>query len=99
MDEIKVAYDKLDDVANRFNSQAEAIQSMLQLIQNSFSPLEGGGWMGQGAEAFISEMNSEIFPACQRLIEVLNEGNASTKAIADRFQQSEDEAANLFRNF
>lgn len=99
MDEIKVAYDKLDDIANRFAGQAEAIQSMLQTIQNSFSPLEGGGWMGQGAEAFFNEMNGEMFPACQRLIDILNEGNACTKSISERFQQSEDEAANLFRNF
>lgn len=98
MDEIKVAYDKLDDIANRFTGQSEAIQSMLQTIQKSFSQLEGGGWMGQGAEAFISEMNSEIFPACQRLIAILDEGSACTKTVAERFQQAEDEAANLFRN-
>ena len=99
MDEIKATYDQLNDVANRFNSQSEAIQSMLQRVQGCFSQLEGGGWMGEGATAFFDEMNSEIFPACQRLIGMLGEGGACTKAIADRFEQAEDEASNLFRNF
>lgn len=99
MDKIKATYDQLDDVVGRFNSQSEAIQALLQRLRSSFSELEGGGWIGLGADAFFNEMNREIFPACQRLIDVLGEGGACTKAISERFHQAEDEASNLFRNF
>jgi WXG100 family type VII secretion target len=98
MDEIKAAYDQLDNISGRFTGQAEAITAMVQRLQSCFSQLEDGGWMGRGAEAFFDEMNSEIFPACQRLIAVLEDSGASTRSIAERMQQAEDEAANLFRN-
>jgi WXG100 family type VII secretion target len=96
-DEIRADYDQLADVANRFAQQAELIAQMTQKVQGGFDKLHDGGWMGRGASAFFAEMGDEIFPACKRLFEVLNDANQTTKDIIQVMQQAEEEAAGPFR--
>lgn len=94
--EIRADYDQLDQVANRFLNQAQTIQQMLQTVQNSMGNLEGE-WIGQGAEAFFSEMQGEVMPASQRLQQALDEAGRITKFIAQTLQQADEDAASPFR--
>ncbi|RRR68750.1 MAG: WXG100 family type VII secretion target [Candidatus Viridilinea halotolerans] len=97
MDEVKVEYDELDQIANRFLQQSEAVASMIQQITGRMDPLLQDGWKGLGAQAFFDEMQSEILPACNRLTEVLNVASQTTKSIIQTFQQAEEEASAPFQ--
>ena len=66
-DVIRVDYEALQQVADKFGYEAEAIQALLTAVRGSMNPLEGGGWIGKGSDAFFGEMNSDILPAVQRL--------------------------------
>jgi WXG100 family type VII secretion target len=97
MDEIKAEYDQLDQVANRFLQQSEAITNMLQRVRSSMEKLEQDGWKGRGAQAFFDEMHGEVLPACQRLHTVLSDGSQVSKEIIQIMRQAEGEAAAPFK--
>ena len=97
MDEIRADYDQLEQLANQFANQSQAIQQMLQNVRGSMDPLQSGGWIGRGSDAFFSEMQSEVLPATQRLQEALDEANRVTKQIIQTVKQAEEEASSPFR--
>ncbi len=96
-DEIRADYDRLDQVANQFASQSQAIQQMLQNVKGSMDPLESGGWVGRGSNAFFEEMNSEVLPANERLQQALDEASRVTKQIVQTIKQAEEEASSPFK--
>jgi WXG100 family type VII secretion target len=95
-DEIRADYEEMEQIATRFSTQSQAIQQMLQKVRSSMEKLENGDWIGRGSDAFFNEMNSDILPAVQRLVEALEEGSRSTKDIAQTVQQAEEEASARF---
>lgn len=97
MDEIRADYNRLEQLANQFASQSQAIQQMLQNVRGSMDPLQSGGWIGRGSDAFFTEMQSEVLPATQRLQEALDEANRVTKQIIQTVKQAEEEASSPFR--
>jgi WXG100 family type VII secretion target len=97
-DEIRADYDRLEQVANQFANQSQAVGQMLQSVRGSMDPLEGGGWIGRGSDAFFEEMNSEVLPASQRLQEALDEASRVTKQIIQTVKQAEEEASSPFRS-
>ena len=44
---IQADYDELENCANHFATQAQAIGQMIQAIKRSMDPLVGGGWQGR----------------------------------------------------
>lgn len=96
-DKIRVEYDPLGQVATRFANQSETAGQMLQNVRSRFQQLEDGGWIGLGADAFFSEMNSFVLPASQRLQEALDEAGQKTKEIMDKMKQAEEEARSQFQ--
>jgi WXG100 family type VII secretion target len=97
MDEIRADYDQLEQIANRFVNQSQAVQQMLQRVRGAMDPLQGGGWIGRGSDAFFSEMESEVLPASLRLQQALEEANQVTRQIVQNVKQAEEEASSPFR--
>jgi WXG100 family type VII secretion target len=96
-DEIRGDYDALDNVSQRFATQAQEIEEMFTKISTAMENLRDG-WIGRGSDAFFSEMESDIIPATNRLRDVLADASDLTKEIASKLQQAEDEGASRFRN-
>lgn len=96
-DEIRADYEQLEQITNRFASQQQAVQQMLQRVRGSMSQLENGGWIGRGSQAFFAEMNGEVLPASNRLQQALGEASRSVNEIAQTIRQAEEEASSVFR--
>jgi WXG100 family type VII secretion target len=96
-DEIRADYDKLGQVAGRFDKQAQQINEMIRKVKADFEKLEHGGWIGQGADAFFQEMRGVVLPASQRLESALKNGSQVTKEISQRMHQAEEEASSPFK--
>jgi WXG100 family type VII secretion target len=96
-DEVKADYEQLEQVANKFSSQSEEIQQVLQQVRNNMEKLEPD-WIGRGSDAFFREMQSEVLPAVQRLQQALEEANRVTKEVVQTMQQAEEEASAPFRS-
>jgi WXG100 family type VII secretion target len=96
-DEIRADYDRLEKVASQFANQSQEIQQMLQKVRGSMEPLESGGWIGRGSDAFFSEMQSEVLPATERLQQAMDEANRVTNQIVQTIRHAEEEACSPFR--
>ncbi|NUM45016.1 MAG: WXG100 family type VII secretion target [Anaerolineales bacterium] len=96
MDRIQADYDQLDVLARRFDQQTTETQRLIQRVRQSVDNLQRGGWIGTGANAFLSEMDDEIFPALTRLEEALEYAQETTQHISQTLRQAEEEAANVF---
>lgn len=97
-DVIQARYDSLDAIAGRFSQQSAAIVQLNTAVKRGVEALEGGGWQGKGSAAFFAEMNTELFPALQRLRQVLDEGRAVTLEAKAILERAEQEAAALFQD-
>lgn len=91
-DEIRADYDQLQTVAGQFGAQSEAVGALLQKVKGSMSPLESGGWIGDAANAFFAEMESEVLPATIRLQQAMDEANRTVQSIVQTVRQAEEEA-------
>ena len=94
---IRVDYDALTKIADQFQNEAEAIEQVLHMVKSSMTPLQNGGWIGKGSDAFFTEMESEILPAVQRLTDALEQAGGVSKQIGDVMKSAEEEAGSPFR--
>lgn len=95
-DIIQVQYEKLQDIAQQFGKQAEAIAALNQKARSQAENLQTQ-WIGQGSTAFFQEMESVVYPAGHRLTDALAEARRVTLDICAVMQQAEEEAAAPFR--
>jgi WXG100 family type VII secretion target len=94
---IQANYDDLGAAANLFARESQQTQQLMQQVGQLVGSLQGGGWIGLGANAFFQEMEELVNPAMQRLVNALNDASSAAKRIADVFKQAEEEAGSLFR--
>ncbi|HRW09496.1 MAG TPA: WXG100 family type VII secretion target [Caldilineaceae bacterium] len=94
---IRVDYQALEQVAGKFGTNAQNITQLLKEIQRAYTPLKNGGWIGRGAAAFFTEMESEILPATMRLSTALLRARDVTIDIRDTLRAAEEEAARPFQ--
>lgn len=94
---IQANYDELNNIANQFMQEASAASDLTNKIQNLVSDLEGGGWIGRGAENFYAEMYDLVFPGLERLSQALEQAGQATKKVADIISQAEQDASGQFK--
>jgi len=94
---VQANYPDLENIASQFGSLNESAAAMQANIRRAFEPLAGGGWIGRGSEAFVAEMDSEMFPAIERMIQALEAGRAVTTEISNLLHQAEEEAASVYK--
>lgn len=94
---IQADYDELAAIANEFNQEAAAAEQLLNNIMNMVGELEGGGWIGRGAESFYAEMHDLVEPGMQRLVRALEDAGGAVKQISSIISQAEAEASGFFK--
>ncbi|MGD8621908.1 MAG: WXG100 family type VII secretion target [Anaerolineales bacterium] len=94
---IRVDYDGLAQIAKIFARHAEQTRATLKRLSSKFETLDGGDWVGKGAQKFSSEMRSSVLPSVQGLSEVFDESSQVTNKIVDLMHQSDEEIARLFQ--
>jgi WXG100 family type VII secretion target len=94
---IRADYDGLVQIAKIFSKQAEQTKATLSRLNSKFETLEGGDWVGKGAQKFSSEMNSSVLPSVRGLSKVLEESGQVTHKIAEIMHQADEDIASLFQ--
>jgi len=94
---IQANYDQLAQIAARFSQEANQTQQLFQAVRALVEQLEGGAWIGVGAQAFFQEMHELMYPALNRLGSSLGDAGSATKRISEALRGAEDEAGALFR--
>lgn len=93
---IKTDHDQLAKIGQTFSKASSAIAGVNRKIKSSQNTLEGGDWIGKGANAFFKEMNGDVNPAMKRLESALAEAARTTKQIAKIMKAAEDDSSRLF---
>jgi WXG100 family type VII secretion target len=93
---IQADYDELSQIANQFAQESSAAEQLMNQIQNLVGQLEGGGWIGRGAQSFYSEMHDEVEPGLRRMVQALEDASSAIKQISDLISQAEQEASMKF---
>ncbi|GAB4456797.1 MAG: hypothetical protein Kow0031_37860 [Anaerolineae bacterium] len=96
-DLVQTNYEQVEAIARRFAQQAEAVEQVQAALRGALEPLQQGGWEGQGAQAFFTEMDSHTLPAVDRLRAALSEAGRVALKINEIMRQAEEEAAAPFR--
>ena len=94
--QIRVNYEALSQVENRFVQLASDVQDMAAKIKTQETALRRGGWVGRGSEAFYSEMDDLTLPAISRLGRALDEAGQAINRVARIFSTAEEESQGGF---
>lgn len=94
---IRADYDQLTNIAKQFDQQAESAERILRDLTQKEQVLQSGDWIGQGAQAFYSEMESGIIPAITRLINALRMASQVSNAVRDLMQGTEGGVSSIFK--
>lgn len=94
---IRAGFDSLQKVSKVFQQQNSAVEKTLQRLASNKDSLQSKGWVGRGANAFYSEMDSLILPAVRNLAAALAGGSQIALQITRLMHDAEDEATRVFR--
>ena len=95
---IQATYGDLETIAIRFRQRSEACSELRRRVISRIDHLRKGGWEGRGAAAFFIEVDNELLPALQRLVDVCTQGSDVTREIIATLQTAEVEAARPFHS-
>ncbi|MGD8622859.1 MAG: WXG100 family type VII secretion target, partial [Anaerolineales bacterium] len=97
--QILADYDQLAQIAKSFSKQSEATEATSKRLASKMDALQNGHWIGKGATAFYSEMDSSILPSVKGLAEALGMADRVTRAIIKIMEESDEEAASVIQLF
>jgi WXG100 family type VII secretion target len=95
-DRCRAEYSQLNQIANTFNQQSDAIKQMNNSIKTCVEDLRQGAWIGKGADKFYAEYDSSVAPTLQRLERALSQAGSTTKKIAEVWKTAEQNASSCF---
>jgi WXG100 family type VII secretion target len=93
---IRVSYEAMKKYQNSFRGQESAVQQTTQKLTKVIEQLRGGDWIGEGATAFFSEMDSEVIPAMKKLQTAMSEGDRVSKEIEKIQHETEASIESIF---
>ncbi|MCU0497659.1 MAG: WXG100 family type VII secretion target [Anaerolineae bacterium] len=96
-DIIQVKYDELENIAKMFQAEQERIQEVRQSVKSKAEELRHG-WIGMGSDAFFEELEGEVLPRVNRLIDALGSSSQAVYQIIEVMQAAEQEASGQFNN-
>jgi WXG100 family type VII secretion target len=91
--QVRSDYDQLKNLQKSFSTQAEAVAKSTQNIRSIMEKLQGGDWIGEGAQKYYQEMNNDVLPTLNRLHKALDEAARATGQISQAMKKAEDEAS------
>jgi len=93
-DVIRVNYEQLGEVAQRWESCADAGEAILSGLSHTMDDLRDS-WEGEASVRFFGEMEGQVLPRLRKLNHALAESRQTTLEIVRIFQDAEDEASQV----
>jgi WXG100 family type VII secretion target len=96
-DKVQVKYEELESIMAQMRQLADKTAVRDRSLRSQMADLESGAWLGAAATAHYREMRDEIFPALQRLNDVLGRTADTVDQARMKFMEAEQDAAALFK--
>ncbi len=91
-------FGEVQDVVSQVTQQANMIEDLMGNIRGGMQPITGGAWTGQGAQAFIEEVETRLIPEIMALIASIGGFGGGITQAMDTVQQADNDAANVVNN-
>lgn len=91
-------YEEMQAIVKQFQSEADAINQLLNQTRSKAQALHGDQWVGRGANQFNTEMEQLVLPALGRMVHALHQAANTANRIADTYREAEEEASNSFKS-
>ncbi len=86
---------EVQDVVSQVTQNSQQVEDVVGRIRGGMQPIQGGGWTGQGAQAFIEEVQSRLIPEIMALIaSIAGFGGGITQAM-DIIGQGDNDVFNV----
>jgi uncharacterized protein YukE len=89
---------EVQDVVSQVTQQANQVEDVVGGIRGGMQPIMGGAWVGQGAQAFIEEVNSRLIPQIMQLISSISGFGGGITSALDRIGQADNDVFGVVGN-
>jgi WXG100 family type VII secretion target len=93
---VRASHDELPKIAKTFGNESAQVKATIDRLNRVIQVLEGGDWVGEGANAFFNEMRSRVMPAMLRLMKALETGASVTQQIGRIVDEIEQNVVGFF---
>jgi uncharacterized protein YukE len=89
---------EVQDVVGQITQQANQVEDVVGGIRGGMQPIMGGAWVGQGAQAFIEEVNSRLIPQIMQLIASISGFGGGINGALDIIGQADNDVFGVVGN-
>ncbi len=85
----------VQDVVSQVAQQANQVDEVGNMIKNGMQPIIGGAWTGQGANAFIEEVNTRLVPQILQLFASIGGFGGGITSALDIISQADNQVSSV----
>lgn len=93
---LQIQYDEMDSIAKSFENYADEWQETIGRLNGAKDALEGGGWVGLGANQFYDEYDNEVLPKMKILQMGYETAGQKVREMSTMFQDAEQQILSYF---
>ncbi len=97
MDQIRIQYDDLEQIARSFRQLGDRAEDVLRRTLFCLRQMDSGVWQGRGADEFREELEDIVVPAVRRLAAVLGDAAWTLDKSGDVMREADELAAQQFQ--
>ena len=89
----------IEMVLKQLTEQSQRVEELVHSpLQQMITQVENGAWIGEGANAFLEEVNSFYLPMVSRIIESCHLASNSLLAAMETFESADEQARSIASN-
>lgn len=95
-DTISIEYEQMNQICTRFSEESARVRKVMNELERQIQVLKQGGWIADAADAYYQEMDSDVLPGVNRLVQALELAADATNQISTTMKNAEQEAQSFF---
>jgi WXG100 family type VII secretion target len=93
---IAIEYEQVSQMSSHFSEESARVRKVLTDLERQIQVLKQGGWIGDAADAYYQEMDTDVIPGVNRLIEALTLAADTMSQLSTTMKNAEEEAQACF---
>jgi uncharacterized protein YukE len=89
---------EVQDVVQQVVQQANQVEETVGAIRSGMGPIQGGAWIGQGANAFIEEVMTRLIPELMALIASIGGFGGGITSAMNLVEQADNDVFSVVGN-
>jgi WXG100 family type VII secretion target len=91
-------YDEMQGIIKQLETEQEDVKALFNQTKSMVESLHGSQWMGEAADRFFNEMESQVLPKTTKMLYALTVAGQVAKQIVNIIHQADEETKSFFSN-